>query len=96
MIAVDDPTTGLSTENIRVEAGAGGELVTIDGAWSFDTVPRRLGNCMILLNGEPTGGHAAELAIFGGSIHARALSDVIPGGSAGWYIWAAGRWVGLN
>jgi hypothetical protein len=96
MVAVDDPTTGLSTENMRLIPGAGGELVTIDGAWSFGADVDANGNYAIFLNAQNTGGRAVELGIFGGQIHARPLSPIIPGGSAGWYIWAFGRWVGMT
>jgi hypothetical protein len=96
MVAVNDPTTGLSTDNTRAEAGTGGELVTMDGAFSFGAEADAAGNYAIFLNAQNTGGRAVELAIFGGQIHARPLSPIIPGGSAGWYLWAAGRWIGMN
>jgi hypothetical protein len=94
MVALDrDPTAGLSPEGVRLLAGSGGELVTLEGAWTFGIEADAAGNRAIFINDRAAGGRAVELAILGGRIHARVSSDAGSAGAAGWYLWAAGRWV---
>ena len=92
LVAVDDPTAGLSAEGSRIEAADKGAIVTLEGAFSFAADIDRAGNHGILLNGAAVGARAAELAIFGGNLYARPLSPAIPGG---FYRWADGAFAGM-
>ena len=80
----------------RLEAADQGELVTLDGAFSFGADADPAGNYGILRNGEAVGARAVELAIFGGNVYARPLSPMIPGGSGGFYRWTGGAFAGMK